>query len=90
MNEETKQNLIGGLWLLAVILVGAGLGILSDYLDCSYLKYVAYGVAGFGGGIVGEKYFGAPKTKKPTTWWQYVLTAIGMLAFLWLLMWIFE
>ena len=90
MNEETKQNLIGGLWLLAVILAGAGLGMLSYYLDCSYLKYVAYGFAGFGGGIVGEKYFGAPKTKKPTTWWQYVLAAIGMLAFLWLLMWISE
>ena len=54
------------------------------------LKYVAYGFASFDGGIIGEKYFGTRKTKKPTSWWQYVLTAIGMLAFLWLLMWISE
>ena len=54
------------------------------------LKYVACGFASFGGGIIGEKYFGTRKTKKPTSWWQYVLTAIGILAFLWLLMWISE
>ena len=54
------------------------------------LKYVACGFASFGGGIIGEKYFGTRKTKKPTSWWQYVLTAIGILAFLWLLTWISE
>ena len=26
------------------------------------LKYVAYGFASFGGGIIGEKYFGTRKT----------------------------
>ena len=90
MNATVKKNLAGGLWLMAVILAGAGLGMLSDYLDCSYLKYVAFLFASFGGGIIGEKYFAARKTKKPTTWWQYVLIGIGLLAFAGLLMWIFE
>ena len=100
MNAEERNSILGGVWLLAAILAGAGIGILSVYLDCPYLKYVAYAFAGASGGIIGDKYFSGRKMKrkpwwrwtleKRKPWWRWTLEIVGLLAFAGLLAWIFE
>ena len=82
MNAKERNSILGGVWLLAAILAGACIGILSVYLDCPYLKYVAYAFAGASGGIIGEM------KRKP--WWKWALGIVGLLAFAGLLAWIFE
>ena len=89
MNAEEKNSILGGVWLLAAILVGAGIGILSTYLDCPYLKYVAYTFAGASGGIIGNKYLAGRKMERKP-WWKWALGIVGLLAFAGLLAWIFE
>ena len=101
MNAKERNSILGGVWLLAAILVlggvwllaailaGACIGILSVYLDCPYLKYVAYAFAGASGGIIGDKYFSGRKMKRKP-WWKWALGIVGLLAFAGLLAWIFE
>lgn len=90
MNKADKRDLTGCVWFLAVILAAAGLGVLSYYLDCSYLKYVSYVFAGAGGGIIGDRYLSGRKAKEATSWWKYALAVVGMLAFAGLLTWLLE
>ncbi len=89
MNAEERNSILGGVWLLAAILAGAGIGILSVYLDCPYLKYVAYAFAGASGGIIGDKYFSGRKMKRKP-WWKWALGIVCLLAFAGLLAWIFK
>ena len=90
MNPQDKRTLTGCAWFLVVILAAVGLGVLSYYLDCSYLKYVSYILAGAGGGIIGDRYLSGRKAKEATPWWKYALAVAGMLAFAGLLTWIFD